>query len=159
MNSTRVLILSAVSVLSAMVGGCSSPDERLARSVIRMTPEKRRATFSHLSPETEIYVYTYGYTRNEPPVILASEIAPNWKSVLPVLSVRLQSEHSEAALAGLLMILPVISEHYCSLSERNDVLSAAYGATARLGPPYRELAERQIEEISHPGTGLPPCTR
>jgi len=159
MNSTSVLILSAVSLLSAVSAGCSSPDEKLARSVIRMTPEERRATLSHLRPETEIYVYTYAYTRNEPPLILASEIAPDWKSVLPVLSVRLKSERNEAILAGLIMVLPVISEHYCSLSGRDDILSAASQAATKLEPPYRELADKQIEEIRRPDAKLPPCTR
>lgn len=153
----RALILGYVLIVFSAVSGCSSSEEKLAKSVVKMSADERSQTLSRLSPETQLYIYTYAYTRNEPPIILAKEIAADWKSVLPVLEARLKSENNETVLAGLIMILPVISANYCTLSGREDVLSAAAQAAAKLGPPYRELAEKQVEEIRHLDTNLPTC--
>jgi len=56
-----------------------------------------------------------------------------------------------------MLALSAISSQYCSLAERNDVLVVAKQAVSRIGPPYRDLADRQLNLMKHPEKQLPPC--
>jgi hypothetical protein len=141
----------------ALASGCSYPDKEAAWEIIKMPPEQRGQALSRLSPEKQINIFVYANTKIEPPLILAGEVASNWKSTLPVVKQRLASETDARTLAGMMMILSVVSANYCSLSNREDVLSAASQAVNKLGEPYRDLAEKQLKEIAHPLNRLPPC--
>lgn len=147
----------AFGVLLALISGCSDPDRETAWKIIKMSPEQRIQALSRLAPEKQVDIFVYAYTRIEPPTILAGEVASNWKSTLPVVKQRLTSETDDRILAGMMMILSATSAQYCSLSDREDVLSAASQAANKIGAPYRDLAEKQLEKITHPQNRLSPC--
>jgi hypothetical protein len=151
------LVYSLSLALPLIVSGCRNPAKEATLEIIRMPAQQRERALSQLSPEQQLDVYVYADTKIDPPLILAQEIASNWKSTLPPVKNRLESETDGATLAGLVMILSAVSTDHCSLADREDVLSAASRAIAKIGIPYRELAEKQLREIAHPDNQLPPC--
>ncbi len=144
-------------VLLALISGCSNPDKEAAWAIIRTPSEQRGQALSRLTPEKQVDIFVYADTKIEPPLILAGEVASNWKSTLPIVKQRLASETDSRILAGMMMILSATSSQYCSLSDREDVLSAASQAVNKIGAPYRDLAEKQLKEITHPQNRLSPC--
>jgi hypothetical protein len=144
-------------VLLTLISGCSNPDKEAAWEIIRTPSEQRGQALSRLTPEKQVDIFVYADTKIEPPLILAGEVASNWKSTLPVVKQRLASETDSRILAGMMMILSATSSQYCSLSDREDVLSAASQAVNKIGAPYRDLAEKQLKEITHPQNRLSPC--
>ena len=144
-------------VLPAWISGCSNPDKEAAREIIRTPREQRGQALSRLSPEKQVDVFVYADTKVEPAVILAGEVARNWKSTLPIVKQRLASETDARTLAGMMMILSATSAQYCSLSGREDILSVASQAVSKIDPPYRDLADKQLKEITHPQNQLPFC--
>jgi hypothetical protein len=127
------------------------------REIVKMPHEQREVVLSKLTGEEQIEVYLYAYTRMEPPVILAGEMASNWPSTLPVIAKRLKTEESETSLVGLMMVLSAISSHFCSLETNNDVLEGASQVVTKIKPPYRELADKQLKEMKEPNRQLPLC--
>jgi hypothetical protein len=150
-------IWSSLGVFLALALGCSNPDKEAAWEIIRMPPEQRGQALSRLPPEKQMDIFVYADTKIEPPMTLALEVASNWKSMLPVVTQRLASETDARTLPGLMMILFAVSANYCALSERDDVLIAASRAVKKIDAPYRDAAERQLKEITHPQNKLPPC--
>jgi hypothetical protein len=144
-------------VLLALILGCSNPDKEAAWAIIRTPSEQRGQALSRLTPEKQVDIFVYADTKIEPPLILAGEVASNWKSTLPIVKQRLASETDSRILAGMMMILSATSSQYCSLSDREDVLSAASQAVNKIGAPYRDLAEKQLKEITQPQNRLSPC--
>jgi hypothetical protein len=144
-------------VLVASISWCSNPDKEAAWEIIKTPQEQRGQALSKLSPEKQVDVFVYADTKIEPPVILAGEVASNWKSTLPVIKQRLVSETDGGTLAGMMMILSAVSAQYCSLSGREDVLSVASQAVDKIDAPYRDLAKKQLREITHPQNQLSRC--
>jgi len=131
-------------------------DGKQARAIFRMSEEQRKQSFAELSPNKQVDVYIAGATRFEPPIPFQGYLAANWKSVLPVVKERLASE-SDGRLATLMPILVVISQNYCSLADREDVLSEVSKAIPRMGDHFRASTEEDLREITHPIKKLPPC--
>jgi hypothetical protein len=138
-------------------GGCKNPDKELATEILNLPREQRGVALSRLSGEKQVDVYLYGYRRMEPPVILAGELADNWRTTLQPITDRLAREDNETSAVSLIMILSAISSQYCSLANRDDVLAAATQALSKIKPPYSELAERQLRLMKTPEKQLPPC--
>lgn len=144
-------------VLSSAISGCANPDKELTRELLSLPVEQRAQALSKFPAEKQLDLYMYAYNRMEPPVILAGEVARNWQTTLPVIKSRISTEKSDHLLAGLMMILSAMSSQYCSLAKRDDVLAVASQAVSKIGPPYRDLARKQLNEIRHPENQLPSC--
>jgi hypothetical protein len=69
----------------------------------------------------------------------------------------MDTETNDNILSEYMMILEFISLDQCSFAERQDILDVAGRAVSRIHPPFRELAERQLQEIMKPKKKLPPC--
>ena len=156
MKIRRTVCLMIPTVLLTVVG-CADPDKKLADKILTMHFDQRAVELSHLSGEQQVDLYLYVYRRTEPPVILAGELANNWRTTLPSITSRLENEQNETSTAALMLALSAISSQYCSLAERSDVLAVARQAVSRIGPPYRDLAERQLNLMKHPEKQLSPC--
>jgi hypothetical protein len=152
---TRLSARLLVALLTVV--GCGNPDAELTHQILNMPVEQRGVALSRLPGEKQVAVYLYAYNRTEPPVILAGELADNWRTTLPSITARLAREDKETSAVGLIMILSAISSQYCSLADRNDVLAVARQAVSKIGPPHRELAERQLNRMEHPEKQLSPC--
>jgi hypothetical protein len=137
--------------------GCADSTRRLTYEIVSTPPEQRATVLSRLPAEKQLDVYEYAYRRMEPSVILAGEVASNWRTTLPAITDRLARNDSEQSLVGLMMILSAVSSQNCSLAKRNDTLLAASQAVSKISPPNRELAERQLKKIKNPDRDLPPC--
>jgi hypothetical protein len=157
MKMLRILDFLLRCIFLYSIGGCANPDRDLTREVIRLPVEERGQALSKFPAEKQLDLYMYAYTRMEPPVILAGEVASNWQTTLPVIKARLSTERYDHSLAGLMMILSAISSQYCSLAKRDDVLAVASQAVNKIEPPYRDLANEQLNQLMHPGKQLPPC--
>ncbi len=125
--------------------GCMSPELAEVRRIKGMPVENRLHYFSSLPPERQIELYVFAATKIEPPVLFL-EVAPNWKRVLPVIKKRLGSEENELSRYQLLWLLAAISENYCALADRKDVLEAAELSIAVMHA-YRDLAREPLERI------------
>jgi hypothetical protein len=127
---------------------------------MEMSPQQRREAFAGMPPNKQLDVYLYGSLRFEPGLMFSDEVASNWKSVLPVVKERLASEstHNEDR-TQLLWLLATISQNYCSLADRKDVLTAASQAIAGMDNAHRQYAEEPLNRISHPTNNkqLPSC--
>jgi hypothetical protein len=122
-----------------------------------MSAQQRREAFAGLPPNKQLDVYLYAATKVEPGLIFSDDVASNWKSVLPVLKDRLVSEPSEANRLQLMWLLAAISDNYCSLVERKDVLTVAAQTVAGMGEPRKGSAAEPLRKITHPAKQLPPC--
>lgn len=156
MRVQRIVSLPILIVL-LIVTGCTNPDKELADRILRTPREQRGLELSRLSGERQVDTYLYIYRRTEPPVILAGELAENWRTTLPSITSRLGKEANETSTVALMMALSAISSQYCSVADRKDVLTVAQQAVSRIGPPYKDLAERQLNRMEHPEKQLPPC--
>jgi hypothetical protein len=154
-QTTRRILISILCINA--LSGCADPTRKLTYEIVRTPPEQRATALSRLPAERQLDVYEYAYRRMEPSVILAGEVASNWRTTLPVITDRLARNNSEQSLVGLMMILSTVSSQNCSLAKRNDTLLAASQAVSKISPPYRELAERQLKKIKNPDSDLPPC--
>ncbi len=123
---------------------------------MRMSALERKQAFASMSPIKQMDVYMAAATKLEPPIPYQGYLGANWKSVLPLVKERLASE-SDGRLAVLMPILVIISDNYCSLAERKDVLSLVSQAIPRMGDLYRASAEEDLKRIVHPTKQLPPC--
>ena|SRR5215472_15336172 len=151
-TSSYILLLLSCSTL----WGCLNPDQRQALDLMKLPDEaERRREFSKLSPEKQIDVYL-ATVSFEPPPGFEDYVAADWKVVLPVVKHRLTTE-SGRKLFALVLVLRVISEHYCSLSNSADLLSEATAAIPRTGKGYKTWAEEEVGRIQHPAKTLPPC--
>jgi len=157
MRMIRRIVCLPITIVLLLVIGCADPEKELANKILRMPIEQRAGELSQLSAKQQVDVYLYVYRRTEPPVILAGELAKNWRATLPSITSRLENEQNETSIAALMLALSAVSSQYCSLAERNDVLAVAQQAVSRIGPPYRDLAERQLSLMKHPEKQLPPC--
>jgi hypothetical protein len=144
-------------IILLIFSGCTNPDKELTNEILNKPREQRGVALSRLSGEKQVDVYLYAYRRMEPPVILAGELADNWRTTLQPVTVRLAREDNETSAVGLMMILSAISSQYCSLAKRDDVLTAATEAISKIRQPYSELAERQLRLMKTPEKQLPPC--
>lgn len=54
-------------------------------------------------------------------------------------------------------ILVAISNDYCSLAERKDVLALVSQAIPRMGPLYQRSAEEDLKRITRPTQRLSSC--
>lgn len=156
MSTSRIVSLQ-IAILLLIAIGCANPEKKLADRVIRMPFEQRAVELSHLSGKEQVDLYLYIYHRTEPPVILAGELAKNWRTTLPSITSRLENEQNESSTAALMLALSAISSQYCSLAERYNVLAVAQQAVSRAGPPYKDLADRQLYLMKYPEKQLPPC--
>jgi hypothetical protein len=109
-----------------------------------------------MSPKKQLDVYMAAAMKLEPPIPYQGYLAANWRTVLPVVKERLASE-SDGRLAALMPILVIISGNFCSLAERNDVLSLISQAIPRVGELYRASVEEDLRKIAHPTKQLTPC--
>jgi hypothetical protein len=158
-NSKSRLVIALVG-LSSLLGclGCwnPNPNAKRAREIIRMPSEQRRQVLASLPPGMQVDIYIYASTNFEPPFLLY-EVAPNWKLILPVVKERLSTGTDDLTNFQLLWLLVAISESYCSLTERQDVLNAASQAVARMGP-YKAAAQEPLRRLNHtPANHLPTC--
>jgi hypothetical protein len=149
------LMLLALAAACSLLSGCG-PDARQARAMRQITPQQRREAFASMPPEKQLDVYLIS-AGGEPGHIFSYDLASNWKSVLPVLKQRLSSQRGEAERVQLLWLLAAISENYCSLAERKDVLDAASRAVASMGASSKQYAQEPLRRVIHPTKQLPPC--
>ena len=123
---------------------------------MRMSAEERQTAFANMPPSKQLDVYMAGATKFGPPIMFQYYVAANWKADLPIVKERLASE-SDGRLAQLMPILVAVSNNYCSLAERKDVLSLVSQAIPRVGEPYRASVEEDLRKIAHPTKQLTPC--
>jgi hypothetical protein len=154
----RIFILALLCTFSVIVAcrGFPDSDTRQAKALMRMSGQERQRAFANLQPNKQLDVYMAGATKFGPPIMFEYYVAANWKAVLPSVKERLVSE-SDRRLAALMPILVVISDNFCSLAERDDVLSLVSQATPRVGELYRASVEEDLRKIAHPTKQLPPC--
>lgn len=120
-TSSHIVLLLACCTL----WGCLNSDQRQALAIMRLRDQaESRLQFSKLSPEKQIDVYLATVSFEPPPLAFQDYVAANWKVLLPVVRRRLATE-SGLRLLSFVSVLRVISEHYCSLSNRGDLLSGA----------------------------------
>src|SRR5260370_5872714 len=128
----------------------------MAGAILGMRKEQGQRASGKFPRKKQVEVYRGEGQNLEPPIPFQGYLAPNWKSVLPIVNQRLALE-SDGRLAALMPILVVISEHYCSLTERDDVLAEVSNAIPRMGEFYRTTAEEDLRKIAHPAKELPAC--
>ena len=148
-------LAAACSLLSGCLTGCG-PDAKQARAMRQITPQQRREAVASMPPEKQLDVYLIA-AGGEPGHNFSYDLASNWKSVLPALKQRLASQPGEAERVQLLWLLAAISENYCSLAERKDVLDAASRVVASMGASNKQYAEEPLRRVIHPTKQLPPC--
>ena len=154
---TRQTEIALVGLCLALAG-CLPPldsDGQQALAIARMPAEEAQRAINKLSPDKQVDVYLAGGTQVEPPLMLQGYLAPNWRAVLPVVKARLASA-SSARVFELSNLLLIISQNFCSLAERDDVLSAVSAAGPRAGP-YRTSVEEDLKKILQPAKKLPTC--
>lgn len=122
----------------------------------RMNAQQRRDALGKMSPEKQLDIYLAA-SGEEPGHNFSYDVANNWRSILPALKLRLNSQPGEAERIQLLWLLASISENYCSLTERNDVLKVASEVVDQMGESNRRYAEEPLRRITHPTKQLPPC--
>src|SRR6266850_3665832 len=124
---------------------------------MRMSTQERLTALAKLTPDKQLEMYFYGQ-RYEPPANFQFYIAPNWRSLLPVVKQRFASESSEKKLANMVALLTAISITQCSLVERRDLLELASRVVAKMQDhPYKEWAAGDLNTVTHPTKQLPPC--
>jgi hypothetical protein len=154
-----ILTLLALLCASLSFSGCLTEcgsDARQARAMRRMSPQQRREAFARMSPEEQLDIYLAA-AGGEPGYNFSEEVGANWKSVLPVLLRRLSTQAGSAERIQLLWLLATISEHYCSLKDRKDVLDIASQVVSRMEEPSKHYAEEPLRRITHPTRQLSPC--
>lgn len=121
-----------------------------------MPEDRRQREVDRLSPDKQVDVYLAGITEIEPPLMMDEYLAANWKSVLPVIRDRM-ALGSDDRLPRLMPTLVTISNKYCSLADRKDVLDAVSAALPRMGGLYQASAEEDLNKIAHPTKQLAHC--
>jgi hypothetical protein len=155
MNTVKVVLALTA---SALLFGCPrEPIQEEARRILSLPEHEQREAIGRLPPDKQLDVDIYAATSVEPPDSLALEIAPNWKSILPVLRTRMETELNDRKLSEYMMILFAVSATQCSLRNRSDILDVAATSLSRFRPPYKTTAEDQLKQISGPHKNLPPC--
>lgn len=157
MKRLQIFFLFCTCLLFFGCSGCTNPDAEQARAIIRMSPQQRREAFAGLPPSKQLDVYLYAATKVEPGLIFSDDVAANWRSVLPVLKERLASESNEKSRLQLIWLLAAISDNYCSLAERKDVLGVASQATAAMGELRKTSADEALRKIANPPKQLSEC--
>jgi hypothetical protein len=157
-NSKIRLVAAAICICSLFsCQGCLDSNAKEARTIRRMSPQQRQQVLASLAPAQQVDIYISGATKFEPPILLP-EVAANWRAVLPIVKERLLAENGQAARFQLLWLLVTINENYCSLVERQDILSAASQSVVAM-KSYKHVAQEPLERLttySNP-TNLPPC--
>jgi hypothetical protein len=156
MKRLRKVLIILICVAGSGCSGLMDSDVRQAKAIMRMPEEQRGQAFDKMPPNKQLDVYLAGATRVDPPIRLQGYLAAHWKEILPVVKERLASE-SDGRLAQLTPALVAISDSYCSLADRVDVLSAVTQAIPRMAEYYQVAAEEDLRNISHPVKRLPPC--
>lgn len=154
--SKPVITFAYTCLAMSACSGLMDSNVRQAKAIMRMPEDQRQQAIDKMPPNEQLDVYLAGATKIEPPIMLQSYLAANWKTVLPVVKERLASE-SGGRLAQLTPVLVTISDSYCSLADRVDVLSAVSQAITRMAEYYRVAAEEDLRNISQPAKRLPPC--
>lgn len=159
LSMNRLPMLATIFACLAITAcsGLMDSDVRQAKAIMKLPEEQRPQAFAKMAPNKQLDVYLAGATKIEPPTMLQGYLAANWKSILPVVKERLASE-SDGRLAQLTPVLVAISDSYCSLANRVDVLSAVSQAIPRMAEYYQVAAEEDLKNISQPAKRLPPCT-
>jgi hypothetical protein len=155
LSEIAILFACACLAMSACSGRMDS-DVRQAKAIMRMPENQRQQAFDKITPSKQLDVYLAGATKVEPPIMLQGYLAANWRAVLPVVKERLASE-TDARLAQLTPVLVIISDSYCSLADRVDVLSAVSAAIPRMAEYNQVAAEQDLRNISQPAKRLTPC--
>jgi hypothetical protein len=165
MRSRCTLMLSLLTLvlmclfLTGCLTGCG-PDARTARAVMQMNPQQRREAFAAMPPNKQLDVFLYAALKFEPGKIFLDDVAVNWRSVLPFVKDRLASSAtSDAERIQLLWLLAAITDRYCSLGERQDVLTAASQSVAKMDDRHKAYAREPLTMILHSNRskGLSPC--
>ncbi len=152
-------LLAACSLLSGCLTGCG-PDAREARALAKMAPQQRRDAFASMPPGKQVDVYLYAALKFEPGVMFSDEVANNWKSILPIVKERLASKSTgDGRRTQLLWLLATISQNYCSLENRKDVLAVAAEAVTTMDEANKQYAVEPLRRITHPSINkqLQPC--
>ncbi len=157
MKRIKILVLVCVAFLVAGYSGCTDPQMKEAKAIVRMPPTERRQALAALSPERQLDVYVFAASNVEPPLLLAGDIAPHGQLVLPALKRRLASEQNEVRFTQLLLILVAMSAETCSLEQRNDVLDVVRQRIERMTTSNKQLADHLVGQITHPTNKLNPC--
>ena len=156
---TRRLFEPAIVFAWLAVSGCSwivDSDVKQAQAIVKLPEWQRQDALAKMPPNKQMDVYLAGATA-DPPMVLQGYVAANWKTVLPAVKERLATE-SGGRLAQLTPLLVTISDSYCSLADRVDVLTAVSQAIPRMAEYYQVAAEEDLRKISTRAKRLPPCT-
>jgi hypothetical protein len=130
-------------------------DVRQAQAIVKLPEWQRQGALAKMPAIKQMDVYLAGATA-DPPMVLQGYVAANWKVVLPVVKERLATE-SDGRLAQLTPLFVTISDSYCSLADRVDVLTAVSQAIPRMAEYYQVAAEEDLKKISASAKRLPPC--
>lgn len=151
-----LVVLGPCSFLSGCRFTWVHPEVKQFEAIRRMNPQQRRDTFANMPPERQLDIYLAA-AGEEPGYDFSLDVSRNWKSLLPTLRERLAKQKGETEQIHLLWLLASISENYCSLSERRDVLEVVSQVIAKMGESGKNYAEEPLRRITHPKNRLMPC--